>query len=50
MKDAYDEKSDAQKEQLQAKFDELVAKIKEAGADGKIFIKEKIADLQSLIQ
>jgi hypothetical protein len=49
MANAHDEKADAKKQQLEAKYNEFKAKIKEAGADGKLFIKDKLHDLSSLI-
>lgn len=49
MQDPHNEKREAQMEQMEAQFDELKAKIKEAGADGKIFLKEKLEQLQKMM-
>lgn len=49
MTNAQDQKREAQAEQLQAQFDKLQAQIKEAGADGKIFLQEKLKQLQEML-
>jgi uncharacterized protein YjbJ (UPF0337 family) len=47
MRDAIEDKVEAQKEQWQAKIDELKAKAKEATADARITIQREIDELQS---
>lgn len=49
MNDPHVEKAEAQKAKMKAKYDEFIANIKEAGADGKIFMKDKIEDLKALM-
>lgn len=49
MNDPQADKLKAQNEQLEAEFSKLQAKIKEAGADGQIFLKEKLNQLQKML-
>jgi hypothetical protein len=49
MKDPHIEKKEAEREQMDAQFELLKARIKEAGADGKIFLKEKLEQLQKMM-
>lgn len=49
MDNAQEQKKQAQAEKLEAEFDKLKAQIKEAGADGKIFLKEKMEQLKEMM-
>ncbi len=46
---AYKDKLEAQKEQVQAQIDKLKAQMKEAGADARIIINQKIDRLQGAL-
>ncbi|MBW7955493.1 hypothetical protein H3C66_02065 [Patescibacteria group bacterium] len=47
MNDAYKDKADAQREQLEATWDKFKAELKEASADTRIAFKEKVKEVQN---
>jgi hypothetical protein len=48
MTDPTKEKAQAKREEIEADWEKLKAKLKESSADTKIFFKEKLSELQEL--